>query len=120
MSSPTGQPTSYPTTYPTSRPTAHILYVPEYVVVWGALVLAFCLCVAVCCCRKGKDYKKKIYQMMDEAKVSTRVFCYDELLYVCVRKPMSCTELSFLTPIATSLNLYSPLPLFPTDRQRNE
>lgn len=66
---PTGQPTSYPTSLPTSQPTPITIYVSEDIIIYGTLLFLFCLIVAVCCCHKGSGYKKKIYQMMDEAKI---------------------------------------------------
>ena len=66
---PTGQPTTYPTSYPTSQPTPIRIYISDDIIVYSTLLFLFCLCVAVCCCRKGVNYKKKIYQMMDEAKI---------------------------------------------------
>ena len=66
---PTAQPTAYPTSFPTSQPTPIQIYISENFVFYGTFLFAVCLCIAICCCRKGSEYKRKIYLMMDEAKI---------------------------------------------------
>ena len=53
---------------PTPAPTEVILVVPSWVVVILVLILLSCLCVCVFC-GKGEGYKRKIYEMMEEAKL---------------------------------------------------
>jgi hypothetical protein len=76
MSSPTlaptplpGAPTESPTQYPTSSPTVLILVVPQFWVYMMYLSGIACICVFICCCRKSAEYKRKIYQMMEEARI---------------------------------------------------
>ncbi len=69
MAIPTSQPTSLPTSLPTSAPTVYVLVIPQTVVVIGILALVGCFCFAICCCRKAEGYKKKIYYMLEEAKI---------------------------------------------------
>ena len=66
---PTAAPTAVPTAVPTAAPTEYVLVIPSWVGVIGTLSLVFCVCFALCCCRKGEGYKKKIYEMMEEAKI---------------------------------------------------
>ncbi len=53
---------------PTPAPTEVILVVPSWVVAVFVLILLSCLCVSVFC-GKGEGYKRKIYEMMEEAKL---------------------------------------------------
>ena len=96
-----------PTSYPTSQPTPLVLFVPEYVVVWGAVAILFCLCGAVCCCRKGAGYKKKIYQMMDEAKVGVGA-------YVCL---CACACVAMHYTKSSPLTTHTPRPPRPRTRR---
>ena len=69
MADPTGQPSGSPSQVPTFAPTEYVLVVPSWILVILVLGSIFCICFALLCCRKGDGYKKKIYDMMDEAKL---------------------------------------------------
>jgi len=68
---------SSPTAAPTAAPTEVILVIPSWVLVLTIITFIFCVCFALMCCRKGEGYKRKIYEMMEEAKLDQEDV-YDE------------------------------------------